>query len=166
VCFADNIYTGKKPRQDIREARMGKLLEMAASIVEAQAMGTSLGTDEVVESLRRVFSVIRELNAVECGEQPETATTQPAQEKLSPAESIQDDHVVCLECGRHLTQITANHLKSHGLTPREYKKKWGFRLRDSLACRNLQQSRSEAAKKRGIPEKLKEYHEKRRRKVR
>jgi predicted transcriptional regulator len=147
---------------------MGKLLEMAASIVEAQAMNTTLNADEVVESLRRVFNVIRELNAVECGEKPEISTAQPtpAQEKLSPAESIQDDHVVCLECGRHLTQITANHLKSHGLTPREYKKKWGFRLRDSLACRNLQRSRSEAAKKRGIPEKLKEYHEKRGRKVR
>ncbi|MBC7350617.1 MAG: MucR family transcriptional regulator [Candidatus Aminicenantes bacterium] len=144
---------------------MGKLLEMAASIVESQAMSSSLGTDEVVESLRRVFDVIRELNTVECGEQPETATVQaqPAQaEKVSPVESIRDDHVVCLECGRQLTQVTANHLKSHGLTPREYKKKWGFRLRDSLACRNLQRSRSEAAKKRGIPDNLKRYLEKRR----
>lgn len=143
---------------------MGKLLEMAASIVEAQAAGSSLDTDEVLESLRRVFGVIRELDAIESGKEPETASISPTQTgglRVSPAESIQDDHVVCLECGRQFDQVTANHLKSHGLTPREYKKKWGFRLKDSLACKNLQQSRSDAAKKRGIPKELKEYHERR-----
>ncbi|MEJ5366583.1 MAG: MucR family transcriptional regulator [Desulfosoma sp.] len=145
---------------------MGKLLEMAASIVEAQAAGSSLSTDEVAESLRRVFNVIRELEAVECGGQPETTPVPKVRaEQVSPAESIQDDYVVCLECGHQFNQITANHLKSHGLTPREYKKKWGFRLKDSLACKNLQQSRSEAAKKRGIPKELKEYHEKRRKRA-
>jgi predicted transcriptional regulator len=82
---------------------------------------------------------------------------------MDPKSSIQEDRVICLECGSQFRQLTANHLKSHGLTPREYKKKWGFRLKDSLAAKSLTRARSEAAKERGIPDKLREFLESRKR---
>ncbi len=157
---------------------MGKLLEMAARVVAAQASGSSLNTNELDESLRRIFNTLQELEKIEAGGelQATAVSTLPSSQvsshaakqvdqSLSPKESIRDDHVVCLECGQRFNQITANHLRSHGLTPREYKKKWGFRLKDSLACKNLQKNRSEAAKIRGIPENLKAYQEKKRQEV-
>jgi hypothetical protein len=58
-----------------------------------------------------------------------------------------------------MTQVTAKHLPTHGLSPREYKKKWGFQMAQPLSAKSLTKARSKAAKKRGLPEKLREYLE-------
>ncbi|MGQ9669819.1 MAG: MucR family transcriptional regulator [Desulfosoma sp.] len=150
-----------------------RLLEMCVQIVEAQASAGMMSTEEIEESLRRIYKVLQELDAVEeVG--PGVEPVREVAKKLHPAksavlgkgpyESIGENSVVCLECGAQFRQITANHLKSHGMTPREYKKKWGFRLKDSLAAKAVSRSRSDAAKVRGIPENLKAYQERRRKK--
>ncbi len=153
---------------------MGKrLLEMCVQIVEAQASAGMMSTEEIEHSLKRIYKVLQDLDALEesgagleeiqtVGEKKEPP--QAATLGKGPYESIGEHSVVCLECGAQFRQITANHLKSHGLTPREYKKKWGFRLKDSLAAKAVTRSRSEAAKARGIPENLKAYQESRKKK--
>lgn len=45
--------------------------------------------------------------------------------------------------------------------PRDYKKKWGFPLKQSLSARSLSRARSRAAKKRGLPENLVKFQEER-----
>jgi predicted transcriptional regulator len=62
-----------------------------------------------------------------------------------------------MECKAEFRQLTANHLRIHHLTPREYKKKWGFPLKQPLSARMLTKLRSRSAKKRGLPEKLRIY---------
>lgn len=76
-----------------------------------------------------------------------------------PRSSIQEDKVICLECGSDFRQLTANHLRTHNLTPREYKRKWGFPLKQPLAAKMLTRLRSRSAKKRGLPQKLQQYLE-------
>lgn len=78
---------------------------------------------------------------------------------MNPKDSIQEDKIVCLECGAEMRQLTTKHLSTHGLNPREYKKKWGFTLRQSLSAKSLSRARSKAAKKRGLPENLVKYQE-------
>ncbi|ROR02969.1 MucR family transcriptional regulator [Desulfosoma caldarium] len=150
-----------------------RLWEMCGQIVAAQASAGVMSTEEIEESLRRIYKVLQELAAVEevapGTEQVQEmaksiASNKPAALGKGPYESIGENSVVCLECGAQFRQITANHLKSHGMTPREYKKKWGFRLKDSLAAKVVTRARSEAAKVRGIPENLKIYQERRRKK--
>lgn len=42
------------------------------------------------------------------------------------AEYISGDLIQCLECERWYKQLTGKHLRSHGLTPNEYRDKWGL----------------------------------------
>lgn len=143
------------------------LMEMAAEIVQAQVSRTSMSSEEIVSSLRNVFDALATMKKAETGdgdldwsgtdEQMTQGATAPA--TTDPKDSIRDDAVVCLECGAELKQVTAKHLQTHGLSPREYKKKWGFRLNQSLVARSISRARSKAAKKRGLPKKLKEYLE-------
>ena len=49
--------------------------------------------------------------------------------------------VVCLECGAKFKMLTKRHLAEHGLTPAEYKAKWGLKKSVSLACKSLQRMR-------------------------
>jgi predicted transcriptional regulator len=67
-----------------------------------------------------------------------------------------------MECKAELRQLTANHLRIHHLTPREYKKKWGFPLKQPLSAKMLTKLRSRSAKKRGLPENLRIYLDRKR----
>jgi predicted transcriptional regulator len=149
-----------------------KLLEIAAEIVQAQVSTNQLVTDEIVIALRQVFSALQDMQKSESEGMPldvakpseESSPEDPAAAKVDPKGSIQEDKVVCLECGAEMRQLTAKHLSSHGLTIREYKHRYGFPLRQSLSAKALSKARSKAAKKRGLPEKLLKFQEERKRK--
>jgi predicted transcriptional regulator len=70
--------------------------------------------------------------------------------------------VICLECGGEFKQLTSKHLVSHGMNPKEYKRKYGFTMRTPLAAKSVIEALSKAAKKRGLPENLKTAMEARR----
>jgi len=58
-----------------------------------------------------------------------------------------------------MRQLTAKHLDVHGLSPKEYKKKYGFSMKTPLSAKSLSKARSKAAKMRGLPEKLQQFQE-------
>jgi predicted transcriptional regulator len=145
-----------------------KLLEIAADLVQAQAANARMSAEEVEAALMRTYNTLvkmqqaeQEGKSVDSAAAPVEKVEESAPQLPEPAKSIQRNKVVCLECGAEFKQLTANHLRSHQLTPREYKRKWGFPLKQPLTAKNLTASRSKSAKERGLPQKLKEYIEKR-----
>ena len=143
-----------------------KLIEIASEIVRTQVALTSMSATEIASSLRQVFSTLQEMQKAETGgielaPAAEVAGEAPTEEKpvLNPANSIQNDKVICLECGAEMRQLTSKHLVSHGMSQKEYRKKYGFSMRTPLAAKSLIKARSKAAKKRGLPEKLQKYIE-------
>ncbi len=143
-----------------------KLIEIASEIVQTQVSLTPMAAADIAASLRQVFITLQELEKAETGgiELAPTAAEEVAATKLSPADSIQNDKVICLECGKEMRQLTQKHLVSHGMSQKEYRKKYGFTMRTPLSAKSLTKARSKAAKKRGLPEKLKQAIEARRQK--
>jgi predicted transcriptional regulator len=122
---------------------------------------------DIASSLRQVFSTLYELQKAEAGEIELAPTAEVAGEAptaLTPENSIQNDKVTCLECGKEMRQLTTKHLVLHGINPKEYRKKYGFSAKTPLSAKSLTKARSKSAKKRGLPEKLKQYLEARRQK--
>ncbi|MGC9966273.1 MAG: MucR family transcriptional regulator [Syntrophobacteraceae bacterium] len=139
-----------------------KLLELAVDIVHAQASMSKMTGQDIEQALVRVYNALHKLKLAEEGGQ----SIMPAEKALQdvsvpvaadPGSSIQEDRVICMECKAEFRQLTANHLRIHHLTPREYKKKWGFALKQPLSAKMLTKLRSRSAKKRGLPEKLRIY---------
>src|SRR5208283_2383388 len=148
-----------------------KLIEIAAEIVQTQVSLTSMTATDIASSLRQVFSTLHELQkaeaeGIELAPPGEVAGEAPSEEKpvLSPANSIQNDKVICLECGKEMRQLTTKHLVFHGMSQKEYREKYGFSMRTPLAAKSLIKAKSKAAKKRGLPEKLRQYLEARKQK--
>jgi predicted transcriptional regulator len=79
--------------------------------------------------------------------------------RLTPQNSIQDDKVICLECGAEMKQLTVKHLVSHGMDQKQYKIKYGFSMRTPLAAKSVTEAQRNAAKTRGLPEKLTKLNE-------
>lgn len=147
-----------------------KLLEIAAEIVQAQASLNRMSPEEIESTLARTYNALYKMQQAEAegkgvaGERGADEVPVAEAAPPDPKASIQENKVVCLECGAEMRQLTANHLATHSMSPREYKKKWGFPLKQPLSARSLTKSRSKSAKKRGVPPELKEYQEMQRQK--
>lgn len=129
------------------------LVEMTAEIIQAQINTRDMSGDEIKTALNDTFLVLKGLQEAESsGQDPEQAESKPS---MSPDKSIQRNKVVCLECGESFKMLSPKHLKSHSLTPREYRKKYGFSMRQPLCAKSLSERRSKSGKKRGLPENLK-----------
>ncbi len=141
-----------------------KLIEIASEIVQTQVSLTRMSGADITSSLQQVFSTLHELQKAEAGEieLASTAEEKVAAAKLTQQDSIQNDKVICLECGAGMRQLTVRHLVSHGMNQKEYRKKYGFTMAIPLAAKSLTKARSKAAKKRGLPEKLQKFIEARR----
>jgi predicted transcriptional regulator len=138
---------------------MGKtLVEMAADIIQSQCSSTSMTTEEIGLSLQNTFKTLQDLQSVEIQASQEGITDPGAKTKaglaLSPEKSLQKNKVICLECGQEFKMLSPKHLKSHGLTSREYRVKYGFSLRQPLCAKSLSDKRKQAGKARGLPDNL------------
>lgn len=156
------------PKRRVNEMSK-KLLEIAAEIVQTQVSMTSMTAVEISSSLRTVYQTLQEIQKSEAAgtilaPQMMVEETRPeeAPNPVDPKDSIKEDKVICLECGAEMRQLTTKHLVSHGMDQKQYKKKYGFSMKTPLSAKSLTKARSKAAKKRGLPEKLKAFIEARR----
>lgn len=133
------------------------LVEMAADIVKAQCTSTSMSADDVGVALENVFGVLQTLQSKEAtadaGEGDRSIEKNKAVE-IAPEKSILKNKIICLECGESFKMLSPKHLAGHGLTGREYRKKYGFSLRQPLCAKSLSERRKKAGKERGVPENL------------
>lgn len=79
---------------------------------------------------------------------------EPEPEPLKPAvpikKSITPDYLVCLEDGKHLKMLKRHLRTSYGMTPAEYRAKWGLAADYPMVAPNYAKERSEFAKKIGL----------------
>jgi predicted transcriptional regulator len=74
--------------------------------------------------------------------------------RAQPAKSIQNRYIVNLEDGRKYRMLTSRTLARFGLTPREYRMKWGLPPGQPLLAKSLLLTRRETARELGLGEKL------------
>lgn len=129
------------------------LVEMTAEIIQSQISSKQMTTDEIKSALTETFQALKFLQDAESCETIE-ATTEPQPALMDPKKSIQKNKVICLECGQEFKMLSPKHLKSHGLTGKEYRKKYGFSARQPLCAKALSEARSASGKERGIPANL------------
>jgi len=108
----------------------------AMAITSAQAGVRAMTAQEVVAYAQEVAAGIRQLQGGVAG-----ASAGAAEPACNPKDAVRETSVICLECGAKFKMLTKRHLEQHGLTPEEYKAKWGLKKGASLACRSLQRMR-------------------------
>ena len=140
------------------------LTEMAAEIVAAQASHAGMSADELNEALKRAYGALKFIKDQE--DRGEVAPERQEQDELTqvranPLRSIQRKYVINLEDGKKYKQLTSRTLAKFGLTPREYRKKWGFSLRQPLSAKSLTAKRRKTAKVLGLGNKLQDARKKR-----
>jgi predicted transcriptional regulator len=62
-----------------------------------------------------------------------------------PRRAVTEDTIVCLLCGSPFRQLTNTHLRGHGMTADEYKRRFGYNRRRALMCGALRRLYAERA---------------------
>lgn len=121
-----------------------EMLRMAVDIVSAYVGNNSVPTTQVSEVISTVFASLNALNGT---------GTRPA-DALRPAvpvrKSITPDHLICLEDGKKLKMLKRHLRAVYGLSPEEYRAKWGLPPDYPMVAPNYAKQRSNFAKQIGL----------------
>ena len=128
-----------------------ELLRLTAKIVASYVGNNSLGADQVPEIVRTVSTALKQIEQGDNG--PDKAVGKPAVPILR---SVTPDYIICLEDGRKLKMLKRHLRTTFGLTPDEYRTRWGLPADYPMVAPNYAKRRSEFAKKIGLGQKRSE----------
>jgi predicted transcriptional regulator len=125
------------------------LTEMAKDLTMALIEKDLIASTDTNQYLHQIHASLRELKAQDdrtlaSGEsrEGETAERPPA---LDWKKSIRKYVVECLVCGQTFKQLSARHLRQHGLDPRTYRERFGIPRTQSLAAKETTAMRRRVA---------------------
>ena len=128
-----------------------ELLRLTAKIVASYVGNNSLGADQVPEIVRTVSTALKQIEQGDNG--PDKTVGKPA---VSIRRSVTPDYIICLEDGRKLKMLKRHLRTTFGLTPDEYRTRWGLPADYPMVAPNYAKRRSEFAKKIGLGQKRSE----------
>lgn len=127
----------------------GELLTLASNIVASYVGNNPVQPDQVTEMLRSVFGTMNTLTDEAAKQAEELVPAVPVKK------SVTNDYIVCLEDGKKLKMLKRHLSTAYGLTPDEYRAKWGLPSDYPMVAPNYAKKRQELAKKIGLGRKPK-----------
>lgn len=124
------------------------LITLTADIVSAHVSNNSVAVSDLPLLIQNVHQALSDLNVQEKAEE----TPEPA---VSIRSSIKPDYIVCLEDGKKLKMLKRHLMTHYGMTPEDYRKKWGLPADYPMVAPNYAEQRRKLAKKIGLGRKPK-----------
>ena len=122
----------------------GEILALTTEIVSAHLANNSVTQTDVAGFIQSVYTKLSELAQ---GEEAPSVELTPA---VPIKKSVTDDYIVCLEDGKKLKMLKRHLMTSYGMTPEEYRAKWGLKPDYPMVAPNYAAKRQELAKKIGL----------------
>ena len=116
---------------------------LTADVVAAYVSHNSVRTADLPDLIASVHRAMQGLSA------PPQAEPEKRQPPVSIKKSITPDFLISLEDGRRYKSLK-RHLKGRGLTPEQYREKWGLSRDYPMVAPNYAKQRSELAKALGL----------------
>ena len=124
--------------------RPGKLIELTADIVAAYLSKNNAPPSDLHAIIALVHQSLGRLG------QDVVAAPVVQPPAVPVKKSIHQDYLVCLEDGKKLKMLRRHLRVSFGLTPEQYRAKWGLPADYPMTAPNYTRGRSEFAKKVGF----------------
>ncbi len=122
------------------------LTELAASIVAAYVSKNSVQVSDLPALITSVYQSLATLGQTQAPAAAPAAMT-PA---VPVKKSVTADYIVCLEDGKKLKMLKRHLKSSYGISPDEYRAKWGLPSDYPMVAPNYAKQRSEMAVKIGL----------------
>lgn len=121
------------------------VMRMAVDIVASYIGQNATPAAQIPDIIKTVFG---SLSALEGGSAE--SVTEPQKPAVPVRRSITPEAIICLEDGKKLKMLKRHLRTTYGLTPEEYRAKWGLPPDYPMVAPNYAKQRSEFAKKIGL----------------
>jgi predicted transcriptional regulator len=119
------------------------LITLTSDIAAAHVSNNSVSVDEIPALIQNIYGALAGLG-----------DTPAIEEKLQPAvsvrSSVKPDHIVCLEDGKKMKMLKRHLMTDHGLTPAEYRARWGLPASYPMVAPDYAETRRVLAKQIGL----------------
>jgi MucR family transcriptional regulator, transcriptional regulator of exopolysaccharide biosynthesis len=118
---------------------------LTAEIVSAYVSNNTVASGDIPALINQVHSALLRVSSGQAG---------PLSEPLKPAvpvkRSINPDFIVCLEDGKKFKSLKRHLRTQYGMTPEQYREKWGLAADYPMVAPNYAAARSQLAKQMGL----------------
>jgi predicted transcriptional regulator len=121
-----------------------EILALTAEIVAAHVGNNAVAGADVAALIQSVFDTLGRLASDEPAPAAEQTPAVPIRR------SVTDDHIVCLEDGKKLKMLKRHLMTDHGLTPEQYRARWGLKPDYPMVAPNYSAQRQALAKQIGL----------------
>jgi predicted transcriptional regulator len=122
----------------------GETLHLATDIVSAFVSNNTVSAEKLPGLLQDIHDAVRALAA---GGTASAGSQQPA---VPVKKSITPDFIICLEDGKKLKMLKRYLRTQYGLSPEDYRRKWGLAADYPMVAPNYSVRRSNFAKEIGL----------------
>ncbi|MGA0346510.1 MAG: MucR family transcriptional regulator [Alphaproteobacteria bacterium] len=127
-----------------------EIVSMTVDITSAFVSNKSVELDQLPEVIRNVYNTLKSLD-----EKKKPESLAPRKPAISIRRSITPDYIVCLEDGKKLKMLKRHLRAAYGMTPDEYRARWGLAADYPMVAPNYAITRSKFAKQIGLGKKRK-----------
>lgn len=121
-----------------------ELIALTTQVVSAHVGNNAVSPADVPALIKAVHDALVESSGTKFQEEPAPTPAVPIKK------SVQPDHLVCLEDGKKHKMLRRHLLTAHGMTPDEYRERWGLGRDYPMVAPNYAQQRSELATRIGL----------------
>jgi len=123
------------------------LAKMTADMVSAYLSNHNVATQDVPELIKAVHQAIASISSGEGAATNGVSTAKPA---VPVKKSVTDAYLVCLEDGLKFKSLKRHLRSAYGMSPEDYRAKWGLPHDYPMVAPNYAEHRSQLAKKIGL----------------
>lgn len=124
------------------DGRKADLLELTSEIVAAHVANNSVDVSDLPKLIHDVHRALMGINDGAGGDRPNPA--------VPIKKSVTSDYLVCLEDGKKLKMLKRHLKTSYGLSPEQYRERWGLPADYPMVAPTYARHRSSLAKKIGL----------------
>ncbi|MBL1406850.1 MAG: MucR family transcriptional regulator [Rhizobiales bacterium] len=121
------------------------IIRHTSEVISAYVSNNSVSAEELGVLIKDVFGAFKSVEVNASGKA--MSTQKPA---VNPKKSVFPDYIICLEDGKKFKSLK-RHLTAHfGLTPQEYREKWGLPVDYPMVAPSYSERRSNLAREKGL----------------
>jgi predicted transcriptional regulator len=118
---------------------------LTAEIVSAYVSNHAVAPGDIPALINQVHSALRRVSSGQA-----EAMAEPAKPAVPVKRSINPDFIVCLDDGKKFKSLKRHLRTQYGMTPEQYREKWGLPADYPMVAPNYAAARSQLAKQMGL----------------
>lgn len=141
------VGMGNKP---VSDEHGNEIVGLTAKVAAAYLGANPVARDDIPAVIEIVHAALASLRGQAAPRPDAQIGAAPRKAAVPIKKSVTPDYLVCLEDGRKLKMLKRHLRTAYGLTPEEYRAKWGLPPDYPMVAPNYAQQRSAFAKKIGL----------------